>query len=331
MKSTSMPHRIGGQAMAEFVVMVAGCVLLMFVAVPVVGKLTDMAFKSQEMARYAAWERTVWYGTAEDHLGQNSRDYSPSQYDRSQISSISPADRSLYAQLDTVEGLPTRSNEDIFNSAEKRLLTYEQKARLFSDDDISAAGNADTNRFWRWTSGESRAMTLPGASAEGSSMSNSAPASLANTLVGGYNSLMNPIAKVVNILSFGQGDEDLLQIAHPRRNLYSSDVRIPVSLAGSTLGNKPLVGDAPLSVNARAAILADAWVAQDELHMREKSDDFVLGTGLEDNPLWDGIKTAVSIMEPSFKHIDLAPVNTAPIPDSDVKCNPRTGFCYLDD
>lgn len=149
MKSTSMPHRIGGQAMAEFVVMVAGCVLLMFVAVPVVGKLTDMAFKSQEMARYAAWERTVWYGTAEDHLGQNSRDYSPSQYDRSQISSISPADRSLYAQLDTVEGLPTRSNEDIFNSAEKRLLTYEQKARLFSDDDISAAGNADTNRFWR--------------------------------------------------------------------------------------------------------------------------------------------------------------------------------------
>lgn len=330
MNAIRSPH-VAGQAMAEFVVMVAGCVLLLFVAVPVVGKLGDMAFKSQEMARYAAWERTVWYGTPNDYLGQSSSDYSPSQYDRNQIFSLSPADRSLYERLDTVEGLPTRSNADIFNSAENRLLTYQQAIRPLSPQDLEAPDSASTNRFWRWTSGQSQPMLARGASASSSSLNNSTPSSVANTLVSTYNGFMYPIAKAVDILSFGAGDEDLLQIAHPRRNLYSSDVRLPVSLTGSTLGQTPLAGDSPLSVNARAAILADAWVAQDELHMREKSDDFVLGTALEDNPLWDGIKTAVSIMEPSFKHIDLAPVNTDPIPDGDVKCNPRTGFCYLDD
>lgn len=331
MKISGIPHRARGQAMAEFVVMVAGCVMLMFVAVPVIGKLTDMSFKSQEMARYAAWERTVWYGTPNDYIGQSKGDHSPSQYDRDQIFSLSPSDRSLYQRLDTVEGLPTRSNEDIFHSAENRLLTYRQQAQSFTNEDIEAPGNGMINRFWRWTSGNSQPMLETGASAAGSSMSNSAPSSVANTLMNGYNALMSPITKAVDILSFGAGDEDLLQIAHPRRNLYSSDIRIPVSLTGSTLGSTPLIGDAPLSVNARSAILADAWVAQDELHMREKSDDFVLGTALEDNPLWDGIKTAVSFMEPSFRHIDLAPVNTDPIPDADVKCNPRSGFCYLDD
>lgn len=38
------PTRMRGQAMAEFVVMVAGGVLLLFVLVPVVAKLADMAY-----------------------------------------------------------------------------------------------------------------------------------------------------------------------------------------------------------------------------------------------------------------------------------------------
>lgn len=331
MSTLGMHHLARGQAMAEFVVMVAGCVLLMFVAVPVIGKLTDMAYKSQEMARYAAWERTVWYGTPDDYIGQSKSGHSPSQYDQDQIFSLSPSDRSLYARLDTVKGLPTRSNEDIFNSAENRLLTNRQEAQPFTNEDVEAPGNSMINRFWRWTSGQSQPMVNSGASAAGSSMSNSTPTSVADTLTGGYNALMSPVTKAVDILSFGRGDDDLLQIAHPRRNLYSSDVRIPVSLTGSTLGSTPLIGAAPLSVNARSAILADAWVAQDELHMREKSDDFVLGTGLEENLVWDVIKTAVSIMEPSFRHIDLAPVNTDPIPGDSVACNPRTGFCYFND
>ena len=59
-----MQHECRGQAMAEFVVMTAGCLLLLFVLVPVVAKLSDMSYKAQELARYTAWERTVWYNSS---------------------------------------------------------------------------------------------------------------------------------------------------------------------------------------------------------------------------------------------------------------------------
>ena len=321
-----------GQAMAEFVVMVAGCVLLMFVAVPVIAKLSDMAYKSQEMARYVAWERTVWYGTGNDHLGQSDKDYLPSQHDLSQITVVSPADRAKYRALDQITELPTRSTAEILNSAENRLLTFSQQTPEFAYEDLDAPNTRDQHAFWRWTSGgDDTAMYTPGSSTTQSSLSNRKAESVADLLMTGYNGMMGAVAGVVNILSFGGGDKDLLQIAHPRRNLYYSSVSIPVSLTGSQLGKTPLVGTTPLSMNARAAVLADAWVAQDELHLREKSDDFVLGTGIEDNPLWDIAKTAISILEPSFKNIDMAPVNTDPIPDAGVACNPRTGFCDFDD
>ena len=318
MSNQPLTASIRGQAMAEFVVMVAGCLLLMFVLVPVLGKLTDMSYKSQEMARYAAWERTVWYGTANDYLGQQSRDNRPTQFDQG-------------GSLDTIKGLPTRSNEAIFNSAENRLLSFNNAPQPFSDDDLNNPAEQANNRLWRWTSGNDQNMTLAGSAAAASELRNDTANSIANTLVGMYNGMMRPIAGAVDILSFGQGDEDLLQIAHPGRNLYSSDVRIPVSLLGSNLGTESLIGDRPLSVNARAGILADAWVAQDESHLYNKANDFVLGTALEENPLWGAIKFAVGLVEPSIKNINMAPVNTDPIPDAGVACNPRSGFCYLDD
>ncbi|MDF3035896.1 MAG: hypothetical protein K0S28_1170 [Paucimonas sp.] len=56
-------HKLSrGQAMVELVI-AAGLVLVpLFLAVPLLGKYLDMRASAVQTARYAAWERTVWYG-----------------------------------------------------------------------------------------------------------------------------------------------------------------------------------------------------------------------------------------------------------------------------
>jgi hypothetical protein len=54
--------RIRGQAMVELLI-VAGFVLIpLFLAIPLLGKYLDVRANAVQSARYAAWERTVWYG-----------------------------------------------------------------------------------------------------------------------------------------------------------------------------------------------------------------------------------------------------------------------------
>lgn len=294
-----------GQAMAEFVVMTAGCLLLLFVLVPVIAKLSDMSYKAQELARYTAWERTVWYNS----FG---------------------ASDTLPSQIDTKDGyLAIRSDADIHNSAEQRLLPFEATTRSFSANDIDEP--SPSNNLWRWTH-SGQAMTAAGSAAANANLANTATPSLAYSILDTYNDVMGTVNKVLKVISFGQGDDDFLQIAHPTQNFYRSAINIPVPMAGGRLGDQPLFGERfanQLNVKANSAVLADGWVAQSEGHFREKTDDFVLGTLIEDNPLWGVVRSLIGIFEPSFKDVNFAPVNTAPMPDGEVNCNVTTGFCYF--
>jgi hypothetical protein len=51
-----------GQAMAEFVIGAALFLVPIFLIIPIVGKYIDVNATNWQAARYAAWERTVWYG-----------------------------------------------------------------------------------------------------------------------------------------------------------------------------------------------------------------------------------------------------------------------------
>jgi hypothetical protein len=56
------PIKARGQAMVELLI-VAGFVLVpLFLAIPLLGKYLDIRSSAVQAARYAAWERTVWYG-----------------------------------------------------------------------------------------------------------------------------------------------------------------------------------------------------------------------------------------------------------------------------
>tara|TARA_R110000868_G_scaffold63100_7_gene190242 strand:- start:12413 stop:13303 length:891 start_codon:yes stop_codon:yes gene_type:complete len=293
--------------MAEFVVMTAGCLLLLFVLVPVVAKMTDMAYKSQEVARYTAWERTVWYGP------NGGRETTPTQ-------------------IDTSEGhLATRSDAQIFNSAEHRILSFKSTADSFDPQDISADSSTQSNHFWRWTHGQGKSMLSSGEMPDNSTLRNERTPSTAYAILDSYNDVMGGVAKVVSILSFGQGDEDFLQVAHPIHNFYKSEVELPVSLAGSKLGSQDLFPEhvRNLDIKARSAVLADGWVAQSDSHFHDKAGNFVLGTAVENNPIWKTLRGIIGIFEPSFKEIDFAPVNTDPMPDTDFDCNQFTGYCYF--
>ncbi len=299
-----------GQAMAEFVVMTAGCLLMLFVLVPVVAKLSDMSYKAQETARYTAWERTVWYNS-------------------------NASSDSLPSQIDTRDGhLASRSDAAILNSAEQRLLGYTSEPPAFAAQDIAPTSEGGRNRFWRWTHGSRDEMLEAGSMPGASQMSVGRTPSAAYSVIDTYNDAMGPIVKVVSIFtSFGAGgDEDFLQIAHPTRNFHMAEVELPVPLAGSELGSQKLFGEntpTALQVRARSAVLADGWVAQSEGHFDEKANDFVIGTLIENNPVWGIVRSVIGIFEPSFKHIDFSPVNTDPMPDGDVDCNVTTGFCYF--
>jgi hypothetical protein len=305
-----------GQAMTEFVVMTAGFLLILFVLVPVVAKLSDMSYKAQEAARYTAWERTVWY-------------------QRNGVEG-----ETMPSQMNLQDGyLAVRSDDDILNTAERRVLSFNQMPQAFDAQDIDPQTATQANNFWRWTHGNGgQPMTDPGDMAESSAIANRATPSIAYEIVDGYNEVMGFVADVLNVISFGRGDQDFMQIAHPTRNFYTTAVNIPVPMTGSSqLGNQPLFGDRfnQLNVGARSAVLADGWVAQTEggegSHFDEKVDDFVLGTLIDENPIFETVQTIIGIFEPSFNTLDLAPVDTAPINDSSPKCNVTSGFCYFDE
>jgi hypothetical protein len=53
-----------GQAMVELVIVAALVLVPLFLAIPLLGKYLDIRAAAVQSARYAAWERTVWFGGA---------------------------------------------------------------------------------------------------------------------------------------------------------------------------------------------------------------------------------------------------------------------------
>ena len=61
-----------GQALAEFTIAAAFVLIPLFLMIPLLGKFMDMKATTIQAARYAAWERTAWYGSSEWAVGQKS-------------------------------------------------------------------------------------------------------------------------------------------------------------------------------------------------------------------------------------------------------------------
>ena len=58
--------------MAEFTIAAAFVLIPLFLMIPLLGKFMDMKATTIQAARYAAWERTAWYGSSAWAVGQKS-------------------------------------------------------------------------------------------------------------------------------------------------------------------------------------------------------------------------------------------------------------------
>ncbi|HUO45192.1 MAG TPA: TadE family protein [Burkholderiales bacterium] len=69
-------NRARGQALAEFVIAATLVLVPVFLIIPMLGKYIDIKSSTVQAARYAAWERTVWYGksASSDDWDANEKD-----------------------------------------------------------------------------------------------------------------------------------------------------------------------------------------------------------------------------------------------------------------
>jgi hypothetical protein len=124
----------GGQAMVELVI-VAGFVLVpLFLAIPLIGKYLDMRSAAVQASRYAAWERTVWYGgSAASSLGWLGRSNSWNANEKSdgQIrNEIGVRQMSETADLAYSSGV----DQGAFTSSDKSAGDYKNSSRALWRD-----------------------------------------------------------------------------------------------------------------------------------------------------------------------------------------------------
>ena len=298
-------YRCSGQAMTEFVVMTAGVLLILFMVVPTLGKLLDMSFQTQQLARYATWERTVWYDNG-DQPGETTEP----GYD-----------------------VAVRSDNAISASGEKRLFTFASAPETLASSDVSGIAAGTQHALWRWSNGASM---LNDGGVDNNSLNPHETPSFAYDVLEVYNDGMGLLMKPLTMLKI-VNDDDFLQVAHPQDNYFKPSISTSVNLGNTGIEAHPdeEVGflspaylPSGLTITANGAILADGWNAQGEHHFKERVDDFAIGT-MMDNGVINAVIDFIGIFEPSFADVDFGYVGTEPIPDADVSCD--LGFCYFDD
>lgn len=298
-----LPRASSGQAMTEFVVMTSGVLLVLFLIVPGLAKLLDMSFQTQVMARYVAWERTVWYDNG-DQPGETTEP----GYD-----------------------IAIRSDAAISGTAEKRLLTFSSVPQALSASDVSGIATGEKHALWRWSNGQ---QMLSGGGLTGGSLNPQETPSFAYDVLEVYNDGMDLLMTPLTMLKI-QNDDDFLQVAHPQDNYFTPNVTASVNLGNGGLemvDGRGFLGPeylpAGLTMRANSAVLADGWNAQGDHHFKERVDDFAIGT-MMDNAVVNAAIDVIGLFEPSFNDVDFGYVGIEPLPDADVDCD--FGFCYFNE
>src|SRR5690554_6816861 len=128
-------YKLRGQAMTEFVVSVGFIFIVLFVAVPLFGKLMDIKFQNLQAARYVAWERTVWL--------QDRHAWNSNNQENSDDFVISNAE---------FQSVAVRNNDALSNSVQNRFFYGHGRAAIkpVSNDDLDGASDP-VGALWNYT------------------------------------------------------------------------------------------------------------------------------------------------------------------------------------
>jgi len=329
-------YKLRGQAMTEFVVSVGFIFIVLFVAVPLFGKLMDIKFQNLQAARYVAWERTVWL---QDRHAWNSNDFLSSK-------SHSNSDDFVINNAE-FQSVAVRNNDALSNSVQNRFFYGHGRAAIkpVSNDDLDGA-SGPASALWNYTQsgqpmlGQVQVLDMQEQQTPGVAYT------VMNTLGGAVNTIAKPINFLMNLV--GADNDDLLNIDFNRSGYYTPQVRTSLNTTAAKGGGKGVwdrengqwgngIEDMIFQswdgvFTANSAILADGWNAQSVDYFIDRVDNLVLST-VFDNDVFDVIKTIASILEggpgnSAINKIDFGDIQVDPLPPGAPKND--GGFYYYD-
>ncbi|HEY7883578.1 MAG TPA: hypothetical protein VIC08_01380 [Cellvibrionaceae bacterium] len=332
-----------GQAMTEFVVSVAFIFMVLFVAVPMFGKLMDIKFQNLQASRYAAWERTVWL---QDRHAWNTDNLAP------WVAANSNSNDFVISNAE-FESIAVRNNDDLANTVRNRFFYGHGRSVIkpISAADTDGSGGPASPL---WTYVQSRQPMLAGVQVLDTQEQDTN--SVAYDVIGTLGGTVNAIAAPVNFLmgALGAENDDLLNIDFNMKGYYSPQVRASLNTAAAKGGGSGqwdrVDGQWGSGIEdmiyqnwdgvftANSAILADGWNAQSVGYFKDRVDNLVLST-VFDNAVFDVVKTIASILEggpgnSAIHKIDFGDIQVNPMPGENGQPLPVTcdgGFCYYDD
>lgn len=328
MKAQSHHRKVSGQAMTEFVVSVAFVFLVLFVAVPMLGKIMDMQFQNQQASRYVAWERTVWLQSVD-----SSRD----THDDFAISSAE------------FESVAVRSDAQVIASMHNRFFNHQGRnipTLITQDDTFSESG--PTSPLWTYVQSKKSMYDTTTVTNQQEQQTPGVAYGVFGAVQDGLEIVTTPITGLLSMIG---GDEHFLNLNFNREGYYAPIVKTTLNKSNAHGGGDGVwdreggqwgkgIEDAIFQtwngeLTSRAGILTDGWSAQSEYYYQNHTDNLVL-SNVFDLPLFDVLKTAASLLEGGpgnsaiykleFGAVGIEPMPTdgegAPLP---VTCD--GGFC----
>jgi hypothetical protein len=279
-----------GQAMSEFLVTVAFAFLPLFVLVPTLGKIMDLQFQNQMAARYAVWERTVWF----DNLSGENRD-------------------DFVVSGNKWESVALRSESEVVNSLKNRFFLNHSSGpiRPILSSDVNLGGGPGSSV---WTYMQSNNSMYESTSV--TSFSEQDTPGLAYGVTEFFADGLAVIKKPINFLlgAIGNDNEDLFgfPLLSSAKGYYTPTVKTKLNVSGAHGGGtstwdrtnggfSPGIESAIFQswdgvLTSRGAILSDGWSAQSVAHYKDRVDDLV-PSDVFDNAVINGIISLAAALE----------------------------------
>ncbi|MGJ8670707.1 MAG: hypothetical protein ACSHXK_14550 [Oceanococcus sp.] len=324
--------RNSGQAMTEFVVSVAFVFMVLFVIVPMFGKVQDLQFQNLQASRYVAWERTVWFDKVD--LNNDNQD-------------------DFVISSDEFESVATRSDGELMESLRSRFFRGHGRPALkqITEDDTSVA-RADVSPIWTYV--QSKQSMYGGTELVQGTLAEQDTPSIAYDALRfvdkALSVVQNPLSDFLNVI--GNDNEDFLSLeGFDKAGYFSPVIKTQLDIrnskgSGSGVWDREADGEWGSGIEdaifqnwdgtltARSAILAQGWNTQSEEHYQDRSDDLVLSS-VFDNVIFDTVIEIAALLEggrdnSAVGQLDFGAVGIEPMPAVDgqpleVACD--GGYC----
>ncbi|MDH5477742.1 MAG: hypothetical protein OEY50_05395 [Nitrospinota bacterium] len=296
-----------GQAMVEALVSLI-LLLIIFMAIPLIGKMGEIKRQTVQASRYAAWERTVWYSS------------SPKKY--SELVTLIPYKREDKPQVQVggVLDYAVKSESGLAN--ETMIRIFGDQKRVFTSKDTTASlGSVSMNKFE--APGQSKPLVTwtGGKKPSGNSPESKAP--------GYFMVIFTPIMDIISWSFFKTLFGGVLD-PNPK-GYYIADINVPITenltllstsrkvLSKGTGAQEKLASAAGLTFKAKNAILTDTWNAQGPEHGKKRVRGLV-PTGMLDNAVMNTFFNFWGLIFPEFGsswtgnanlkwgHVDMEPI-----------------------